>query len=83
MYIVRAVLSETGLLAVGGILLGVLVTFLLKAVLHVKFPKQDFAVTPGWVAAAMGIALIGAMLGALYPALKAARKDPIDALSYE
>jgi ABC-type lipoprotein release transport system permease subunit len=29
------------------------------------------------------IAFIGAILGALYPALKAASKDSIDALSYE
>jgi putative ABC transport system permease protein len=43
----------------------------------------DFAVTPGWVWAAVAIAFTGAMLGAFYPALKAARKDPIDALSYE
>ncbi len=83
LYVVRAVLSETGLLAMCGIVLGVVATYVLKAVLHVKFPKQDFAMTPGWVLAAVVIALVGAMLGALYPALKAARKDPIDALSYE
>ena len=29
------------------------------------------------------IVLIGAMLGAFYPAIKAAQKDPIDALAYE
>ena len=29
------------------------------------------------------IALVGAMLGAFYPAIKAAQKDPIDALAYE
>ena len=82
-YIVSVVLRETGLLAVVGIAAGIAVTFLLQAVLHAKLPKQDFELTPRWVGLATVIAFTGAILGAIYPALKAARKDPIDALSYE
>jgi putative ABC transport system permease protein len=83
LYIVAVVLRETGLLALAGIVLGVGATYLMRATFHYKFPTLDFAVTPHWVASAIGIAFSGAMLGALYPALKAARKDPIEALSYE
>jgi len=82
-YIVRVVLRETGLLASAGILLGIGATYILRAVLHTTSPTQDFAVTPGWVLRAVLIAFGGALLGALYPAWKAALKDPIDALSYE
>ena len=81
--IVSVVLRETGLLAIVGVTLGVASTYLLKFVLHSHFPTLSFAVTLPWVALAVTIALAGALCGALYPALKAARKDPIDALSYE
>ena len=82
-YIILVVLSETALLAITGIAFGVGITYLMRALLHYKFPTLAFAVTPGWVSAAILIAFSGAMLGAFYPAIKAARKDPIDALSYE
>ena len=81
--IIGVVLRETGLLALVGVVVGVIATYVLKTVLHARFPTQSFQMTPEWVGAAVLIALCGAMLGALYPAAKAARKDPIDALSYE
>lgn len=83
MTIVGVVLRETGLLAVVGVLLGVGGSFALQASLHRKFPTMAFDVTGKWVGIAVAIALVGALFGAFYPALKAARKDPIDALSYE
>jgi putative ABC transport system permease protein len=83
LYIIVVVLRETALLAITGIVFGVGFTYLMRAILHYKFPTLAFAVTPGWVSAAVLIAFLGAMLGAFYPAIKAARKDPIDALSYE
>ena len=36
-----------------------------------------------WMIRATVVALVGATVGALYPAYKAAQKDPIDALAYE
>ena len=36
-----------------------------------------------WVLRAAGIAILGALAGALYPAFKAANRDPIEALAYE
>ena len=82
-YIVSLILRESGLLAAIGIFIGVLITYLMRAVFHSVKPDLDFSVTPHWVVIAILIAFTGALLGALYPALKAARKDPIDALSYE
>jgi putative ABC transport system permease protein len=81
--IVSVVLRETMLLAIVGTILGVIATYVLRDVLHARFPTLSFQLTSVWVANAVLIAMGGALLGALYPALKAARKDPIDALSYE
>jgi len=83
MTIVGLVLRESMLLAAVGILVGILGGFTLQAIFHKTLPTVDFAITPDWVLRATLIALGGALLGALYPALKASRKDPIDALAYE
>jgi putative ABC transport system permease protein len=81
--IVSVVLRETTLLAVLGIALGLVFAYLLRNGLHTRFPTLSFELTPKWDVRAVVIALCGSIFGALYPALKAARKDPIDALSYE
>lgn len=81
--IVSVVLRETGLLAICGVLVGIGATFLLRALLHARFPTLSFQLTGQWVVTATAITLLGALFGALYPATKAARKDPIDALAYE
>ncbi len=81
--IVSVVLRETGLLAVSGVVLGIGATYLLRAVLRARYPTLSFQFDLSWVGIAAAITLVGALLGALYPALKAARKDPIDALAYE
>jgi len=83
MYIVNVVLRETVLLALGGIALGIVVSMAARAALAHKFPLLQVVVDGGWIVRATLIAIAGALLGALYPAFKAAQKDPIDALAYE
>ena len=82
-YIVNVILRETLLIAVGGIILGIAVSYMARVVLHQKFRTLPILITPEWLTRATLIAIIGSLLGAVYPALKAAQKDPIDALAYE
>jgi putative ABC transport system permease protein len=83
MYIVHVILRETLLIAIGGILLGIAVSYIARVVLHQKFQTLPILITSEWLTRATIIAIIGSLLGAIYPALKAAQKDPIDALAYE
>jgi putative ABC transport system permease protein len=83
LYIVNVVLRETAVLAVVGILLGIGISLIAERALIQRFPTVRVEVSAHWVLNACLIAMIGALLGALYPAFKAAQKDPIDALAYE
>jgi putative ABC transport system permease protein len=83
LYIVSAILQETGMLAIGGILLGIVVSFIARAIVLAKFPTIPFPISMHWVIQATILSVTGALIGAVYPAYKAARKDPIDALAYE
>jgi len=81
--IVSLVLRETAVMAAAGVLLGIAGTFGVKVLMAHLFPMQHFEVTGLWIAKGAAIAFVGSILGALYPAWMASRKDPIDALAYE
>jgi putative ABC transport system permease protein len=83
LYIIRVILRETLLLAIAGIIVGMIVSFSARPVLDYKFPTLRVEFTNLWLLRATVIAIVGAILGAVYPAFKAAQKDPIDALAYE
>jgi putative ABC transport system permease protein len=83
LYIVNVILRETVMLALGGIVAGILVSLVARAGIRYRLPTLPVVVTGGWILRATIIAVVGAVLGALYPAYKAAQKDPIDALAYE
>ncbi len=83
-FILRIILAEAALLGVGGTVLGILMSYaahwLIVTLVPASFPM---AIVPSWWPIAGGITIGGALLGALYPGLSAARHDPIEALAYE
>jgi putative ABC transport system permease protein len=82
-YIVNVVLRETMLLAVVGIIAGILISMVTRRVIMFERPVLRLFWSNEWAVRAAVIAVVGALAGALYPAMKAAQRDPIDALAYE
>lgn len=66
-----------------GVLLGLAITALASAGINYRFPLNRVVWNNHWVVRAALISIAGALLGGLYPALKAAQKDAIEALAYE
>ena len=83
LYIVNVVLRETLLLAIVGIIAGIILSMVTRRVIIFERPVQRLYWSNAWVLRATIIAIVGALAGAFYPAFKAAQRDPIDALAYE
>ncbi|HYA98350.1 MAG TPA: FtsX-like permease family protein, partial [Methylomirabilota bacterium] len=81
--IVRLLLSETLLITAAGCTLGILTTFATRAILKESLPSLLILISPEWILSAVALALAGAAAGAIYPAVRAARFDPVVALAYE
>lgn len=74
--------QEALFVSVLGVLLGLVLTLAARfLVMHTTTLTVD--IEPRWLVLSLAIGLLGGTLGALYPALRAARQDPVEALSYE
>jgi putative ABC transport system permease protein len=83
-YILGILLRETAVLAVIGALFGIVVTYGARwAVNTYAGPALTQMIVVDWWPITGAIAISGAMLGTLYPAVKAVRQDALEALSYE
>ena len=74
--------QEAILVSVLGVFIGVLLTLLVRFFV-MRSTTLVVDVEPKWIAISLVVGLIGGSIGALYPALRAARQDAVDALSYE
>ena len=83
-YVLGILLWETAFLAVAGSLLGIVSTYGTRwLVATYTGPSLVQMIVYDWWPVAAGIALVGALLGSLYPGWKAVRQDALEALSYE
>jgi putative ABC transport system permease protein len=81
-FILRTIWVEALALGIGGTALGICLSFGAWALIRAFVPIPMEIVTMWWPIAA-GITLVGASLGSLYPGIRAAQHDPIEALAYE
>jgi putative ABC transport system permease protein len=82
-YIMGILLREAVILAIIGTIVGILLTFGTRSVIHVFAPTWTTSIVKSWWPRAGLIALAASLVGAIYPGLKAARQDAIEALSYD
>jgi putative ABC transport system permease protein len=82
--ILDILVREAVVLAIAGSFIGIGLFFAAKSIVMTLMPASlQVANTPDWWPIAAAIALGGALLGAIYPGMKAARQDAIEALAYE
>ncbi len=74
--------QEAILVSLLGVTVGIGLTLLARFFV-MRVTTLVIEIEPRWIAIAFAVGLVGGTIGALYPALRAARQDAVDALSYE
>jgi len=83
-FILRIMLTEAAGLGIGGTIVGILLSYGARWAISTFVPASfPMIIVQSWWVKAFAITMAGALLGALYPGLSAARHDPIEALAYE
>jgi putative ABC transport system permease protein len=82
-FIVGLIFQETAVVCVLGIFIGIFASFVIAHGVTAIFPTLLVMITVDWIAKSSLLALFSGVVGSLYPSLKAAAQDPVDALAYE
>jgi putative ABC transport system permease protein len=82
-YVIRMVIKESVLLCVMGVAAGWAFTMLAHLWIAIYHPLLTMEITAAGFLRAAALGVAGGILGALYHGFRAARIDPVEALSYE
>ncbi len=82
-FILTVLLREVAVVCVVGIALGVALGYGVREGVKIGFPLLSILISGDWILWSAMLAVAGALFGALYPATRAARQDPIRALTYD
>lgn len=81
-FIVQTIEGEALMIGVMGVLLGLAAAFLASIGIGRAF-ELAFEFSAGWIGTAVGIAIAGSLIGALYPAWRASAIDPVEVMANE
>jgi putative ABC transport system permease protein len=81
--ICRLILSEALMLVVMGVIVGLASSYGTMELLHRTSPTLEILIPLNWIGRSTLVAVAGALAGSAYPAMRAARSDPVEALAYE
>jgi len=81
-FIVMAIEKEAALISVLGVAFGFMAAVVGKVAIEAN-TRLRFDLQPKWLLIAAAIGVLGGIIGALYPAVRAANLDPVEAISYE
>ncbi|HWT04021.1 MAG TPA: ABC transporter permease [Pyrinomonadaceae bacterium] len=65
-----------------GVITGIVLTLLVRFAV-MRTTSLIVEIEPQWIVVSFAVGLVGGTIGALYPALRAARQDAVEALGYE
>ncbi len=82
LFIIGSIEKEAALISLLGVVAGFIIAVIGKVGIEAT-TKLKIDLQPEWLLLSAGLALVGGLIGALYPAMRAANLDVVEAINYE